>query len=192
MDKEGNEKEVFVEKDDGIRKGATLESLGKLKPAFKKDGSTTAGNASQVTDGAALTVLMKRSMAKKLNLKIQAVFRAHSVVGVPPEIMGVGPAYAIPKLLEKVNLQLKDIDIFEINEAFASQATFTVEKLGVDKAKLNPKGGAIALGHPLGCTGARQMATLLPELRRTNARYGVISMCIGTGMGAAALIEREI
>jgi len=106
--------------------------------------------------------------------------------------MGIGPAFAIPNLLEKTHLSIKDIDIFEINEAFASQATYTIEKLGIDKARLNPKGGAIALGHPLGCTGARQMATLLPEMRRQNARYAVISMCIGTGMGAAALIEREL
>lgn len=120
VDKDGNEREVMVEKDDGIRQGVTLESLGKLKPAFKKDGSTTAGNASQVTDGAALSLLMKRGTAKALKLKVQAVFRAYSVVGVPPEIMGVGPAFAIPKVLEKVNLKISDIDVFEINEAFAS------------------------------------------------------------------------
>jgi len=190
-DDKGGEKEVVISEDDGIRKETTLESLGKLKAAFKKDGTTTAGNSSQVSDGAAAVVLARRSVAKKLGLTILAKFVHYAVKGCPPEIMGIGPAIAIPELLAKTGKKVSDIDIWEINEAFASQATYSVEKLGIDYSKLNPKGGAIALGHPLGCTGARQIATLIPELYRTNKKLGVCSMCIGTGMGAAALIERE-
>jgi acetyl-CoA acyltransferase 1 len=190
-DQEGKEKEVTISKDDGIRKETTLESLGKLKTAFRKDGTTTAGNSSQISDGAAAVVLARRSVAQKLGLPIIARFVHYAVKGCPPEIMGIGPAVAIPDLLAKTGKKVSDIDVWEINEAFASQATYCVEKLGIDYAKLNPKGGAIALGHPLGCTGARQIATLIPELQRTKGKLGVVSMCIGTGMGAAALIERE-
>lgn len=168
-----------------------MESLAKLKPAFRKNGTTTAGNSSQVTDGAAAVVLARRSVAEKLGLPILAKFVQYAVKGCPPEVMGIGPAVAIPELLQKTGMKVSDIDIWEINEAFASQATYSIEKLGISKDKLNPKGGAIALGHPLGCTGSRQIATLLPELVRQNKKYGVVSMCIGTGMGAAALIERE-
>jgi len=188
---DGKTTAVTLTKDDGIRKDTTFEGLQKLKPAFKKDGTTTAGNSSQVTDGAAAVILARRSTAQKLGLPILGRFLAHAVAGVPPEIMGVGPAFAIPKALEKAKLKISDIDIFELNEAFASQAIYCVEALGIDPKKVNPKGGAIALGHPLGCTGARQVATLFPELRRTKGRYGVISMCIGTGMGAAAVFELE-
>jgi acetyl-CoA acyltransferase 1 len=190
-DQEGKEKEVTISKDDGIRKETTRESLGQLKTAFRKDGTTTAGNSSQISDGAAAVVLARRSVAQKLGLPIIARFVHYAVKGCPPEIMGIGPAVAIPDLLAKTGKKVSDIDVWEINEAFASQATYCVEKLGIDYAKLNPKGGAIALGHPLGCTGARQIATLIPELQRTKGKLGVVSMCIGTGMGAAALIERE-
>lgn len=190
-DESGNEKEVVVTKDEGIREGTTVASLGKLAPAFKKDGSTTAGNSSQVSDGAAAVLFMKRSTAEKLKLPILARFRSFSVVGVPPKIMGVGPAYAIPAALKQAGLTKDDISVFEINEAFASQATYSADKLGLDYAKVNPLGGAIALGHPLGCTGARQIATLLPELRRRKGKYGMTSMCIGSGMGAASVIENE-
>lgn len=189
--KEGEEKEVVISKDDGIRVETTMESLAKLKPAFKKGGTTTAGNSSQVSDGAACVMLARRSVAKKLGMPILAKFVDYSVKGCDPLIMGIGPAVAIPALLEKTNKKINDIDVWEINEAFASQATYSVEKLGIDYKKLNPKGGAIALGHPLGCTGSRQIATLLPELKRTGGKLGVVSMCIGTGMGAAALIESE-
>lgn len=182
---------IFVEHDDGIRKGTTAESLGKLKPAFRKNGSSTAGNSSQLTDGAAAVLLCRRSTAEKLGLPIVARWITHAVAGVPPEIMGVGPAYAIPKALKQANLKVEDISIFEVNEAFASQALYSCKVLGLDLKKVNPKGGAIALGHPLGCTGARQVATLLSELKRTQGKYGVISMCVGTGMGAAAVFERE-
>ncbi len=176
LDKDGKSKQVTVTKDDGIRQETTMESLGKLKPAFRKDGTTTAGNSSQVTDGAAAVVLARRSVAEKLGLPILAKFVQYAVKGCPPEIMGIGPAVAIPDLLQKTGLKVSDIDIWEINEAFASQATYSIEKLGISKDKLNPKGGAIALGHPLGWQ---------------NKKLGVVSMCIGTGMGAAALIERE-
>ncbi|KRX09163.1 Thiolase-like protein [Pseudocohnilembus persalinus] len=191
LDKEGNEKEITVTEDNGVRAETTLEGLAKLKPAFKKDGTTTAGNSSQVTDGAAAVLLMRRSVAEQLGLKPIGKFVTYAVEGCPPELMGVGPAVAIPKALNQAGLKISDIGVYEINEAFASQATYCVEKLGIDKKKLNPKGGAIALGHPLGCTGARQIATLMPELKRQNQKWGVVSMCIGTGMGAAAVILNE-
>ncbi|KAK2513312.1 Acaa1 [Columba guinea] len=190
VDNEGNRKTITVHQDEGIRPSTTLEGLAKLKPAFKEDGSTTAGNASQVSDGAAAVLLAKRSKAAQLGLPVLGVLRSFAVVGVPPDVMGIGPAYAIPAALEKAGLTLNDIDIFEINEAFASQAMYCVEKLGIPMEKVNPLGGAIALGHPLGCTGARQVVTLLNELKRRGKRaYGVVSMCIGTGMGAAAVFE---
>ncbi|NWV74587.1 THIKB thiolase, partial [Dasyornis broadbenti] len=189
-DNEGNSKTITVHQDEGIRPSTTLEGLAKLKPAFKEDGSTTAGNASQVSDGAAAVLLAKRSKAAQLGLPVLGVLRSFAVVGVPPDVMGIGPAYAIPVAVEKAGLTLSDIDIYEINEAFASQAVYCVEKLGIPMEKVNPLGGAIALGHPLGCTGARQVVTLLNELKRRGKRaYGVVSMCIGTGMGAAAVFE---
>lgn len=176
--------------DEGIRPGTTMEGLAKLKPAFKDGGSTTAGNSSQVSDGAAAVLLARRAKAEELGLPILGVLRAYAVVGVPPDIMGIGPAYAIPAALQQAGLTVKDVDIFEINEAFASQAVYCVEKLGIPPEKVNPLGGAVALGHPLGCTGARQVVTLLNELKRRGKRaYGVVSMCIGTGMGAAAVFE---
>ena len=184
-------KERFVDADDGIREGVTKESLAKLKPAFAANGVTHAGNASQVSDGAAAVLLTRRSVAKKLGLPILAKFAGASVVGVPPNIMGVGPAFAIPRVLEKAGLKTGDVDIYEINEAFASQALFSVEKLGLDLAKVNPVGGAIALGHPLGATGSRQIATALAEAKRTNAKIIVTSMCVGTGMGMASVIINE-
>lgn len=190
-DKDGNEKKIIVDKDDGVREDTTLESLGKLKAAFKKGGSVTAGNSSQVTDGAAAVLLARRDVAKKLGLKIEGRILGFAVAGCPPEIMGVGPAVAIPPALKKAGLGINDIDVYEINEAFAAQAAYSVNTLKVPKERLNPRGGAIALGHPLGCTGARQVVTLFNELERTNKKYGVISMCIGTGMGAAGVFERE-
>lgn len=189
--KTGEEKEVIVDQDEGIRPGVTAESLSKVKPAFKKDGSTHAGNASQVSDGAAAVLLARRSTAKKLGLPILAKFVITAVVGVPPKIMGVGPAYAIPKALEKAGISKNDVDIYEINEAFASQAVMSVEHLGLDHSKVNPVGGAIAFGHPLGCTGARQIATILAEAKRSNAKILVTSMCIGSGMGMASVIVNE-
>ncbi|XP_029010289.1 3-ketoacyl-CoA thiolase, peroxisomal [Betta splendens] len=190
VDDAGSERQVTVRQDEGIRPGTTLEGLAKLKPAFKADGSTTAGNASQVSDGAAAVLLGRRAAVEALGLPVLGVLRASAVVGVPPDVMGVGPAFAIPAALEQAGLTVADIDVFEINEAFASQAVYCVEKLGIPLEKVNPNGGAIALGHPLGCTGARQVVTLLNELRRRGRRgFGVVSMCIGTRMGAAAVFE---
>ncbi|XP_075947813.1 3-ketoacyl-CoA thiolase, peroxisomal [Anarhichas minor] len=190
VDEQGNEREAVVSEDDGIRAGTTLAGLSKLRPAFKPDGSSTAGNASQLSDGAAAVLIGRRSAVEALGLPVLGVLRASAVVGVPPDVMGIGPAFAIPAALEQAGLTVADIDVFEINEAFASQVVYCVEKLGIPLEKVNPNGGAIALGHPLGCTGARQVVTLLNELRRRGRRaYGVVSMCIGTGMGAAAVFE---
>ncbi|GMM55020.1 acetyl-CoA C-acyltransferase [Maudiozyma humilis] len=182
-----------VKRDEGPRDHVTGETLSKLKPAFIKDptknGTTTAGNSSQISDGVAAVLLARRSVAESLGLPILGRYLAFQCVGVPPEIMGVGPAFAIPKLLKHINLGTEDVDVYEINEAFAAQCLFCLDKLGLDRAKVNPRGGAIALGHPLGCTGARQIATLLRELQP--GQVGVSSMCIGTGMGAAAAFLRE-
>ncbi|ORY77313.1 thiolase [Protomyces lactucae-debilis] len=189
--KSGEDKQILVEHDDGIRYGTTYESLAKLKPAFAADGATHAGNASQVSDGAAAVLLMKRSKAKELNLPVIGKYVCAAVVGVPPRIMGVGPAYAIPAALKKAGLSKEDIDIYEINEAFASQALMSCRTIGLDMTKVNPKGGAIAFGHPLGCTGARQIATGLTELKRTGGKTLCVSMCIGTGMGLAGIFTAE-
>ncbi|KAG8731056.1 3-ketoacyl-CoA thiolase with broad chain length specificity [Ceratobasidium sp. 423] len=185
------EKEIVVEHDDGVRDGVTAESLSKLKPAFSKTGSTHAGNASQVSDGAAAVLLARRSVAQKLGLPILGKFVTSAVVGVPPKIMGVGPAFAIPKALSKAGIQIGDVDFFEINEAFASQAVMSIQHLGIPFEKVNPNGGAIALGHPLGCTGARQVATAFAHAKRTKERVIVTSMCIGSGMGMAAVFVSE-
>lgn len=190
--KSGEEMTITVSKDDGIRVGANIESLSKLKPAFKKNGSTTAGNSSQVTDGASAVLMMSRREALRRGLPILGVFRSFAAVGVDPAIMGIGPAAAIPAAVAKAGLSIDDIDLFELNEAFASQATYCIKKLELDESKVNVNGGAIALGHPLGMTGARCTATLLHEMKRRGraARFGVVSMCIGSGMGAAAVFER--
>lgn len=179
--KTDEEKEITVSRDDGVREGITVESLGKIRPAFAKDGSIHAGNASQISDGAAAVLLMKRSTAQRLGQNIIGKFVQASIVGVPPLLMGVGPAAAIPVVLEKTGLDKSEVDIFEINEAFASQCLYCINELGLDMKKINPKGGAIAFGHPLGVTGARQVSTLLTELRRTGKNIGVTSMCVGTG-----------
>ncbi|XP_062109078.1 3-ketoacyl-CoA thiolase 2, peroxisomal [Humulus lupulus] len=190
--KTGEEKPVTISVDDGIRPNASLADLGKLRPVFKKDGTTTAGNSSQVSDGAGAVLLMKRSVADKKGMPILGVFRTFAAVGVDPAIMGVGPAAAIPAAVKAAGLELDDIDLFEINEAFASQFVYCRNKLGLDPEKINVNGGAMAIGHPLGATGARCVATLLHEMKRRgkDCRFGVISMCIGTGMGAAAVFER--
>jgi len=187
---EGKETPITVSADDGIR-ATTPAALAELKPAFKKDGSTTAGNSSQVSDGAAAVLVMTRAEATRRGLPILGKFISAAVVGVPPKVMGIGPAYAIPAALEKSGLTINDIDVYEINEAFASQAYYSIVKLGIPMEKVNPLGGAIALGHPLGCTGARMIGTLLHQLRRSKQKYGVVSMCIGTGMGMAGVFEAE-
>ncbi|ODN89700.1 acetyl-CoA acyltransferase [Cryptococcus wingfieldii CBS 7118] len=185
------EKEIIVDADDGIRAGVTKESLAKLKPAFSKDGFTHAGNASQVSDGAAAVLLARRSVAQKLGLPILGKYVVSAVVGVPPKLMGIGPAFAIPKALEKAGITKDDVDIFEINEAFASQAVMSIQHLHIPFDIVNPNGGAIAMGHPLGCTGARQIATALSEAKREKKKVFVTSMCIGSGMGMAAVFVNE-
>lgn len=164
-----------------------------MKPAFKPDGAATAGNSSQVSDGAAAALMMRRSTATQLGLEKDIIgkWAGTQVVGCKPDEMGIGPAVAIPKLLDYTGISKDEVGIWEVNEAFASQALYCLRKLGIDESKVNPKGGAIALGHPLGATGARQLATLLPEMERQGQEIGVISMCIGTGMGMASLIVRE-
>jgi len=183
-------KETFIqEHDDGIREGTTAEGLAKLRPAFAADGSVTAGNSSQMTDGAAATILASKEMVAELGLQPLAKFVCYTTAGCQPDEMGVGPLVAIPKLLKLAGMQISDIGIFEINEAFASQALYCIRELGIDMEKVNLNGGAIALGHPLGCTGAKLCATLLANMRKKGVRYGIESMCIGGGMGAAALFE---
>ncbi len=189
--KSGETKEVTVTKDEGVRPGITAESLGKLRPAFAADGSIHAGNASQISDGAAAVLLMRRDVAEKLGQKILGKYVAASIVGVKPLLMGQGPWKAIPKALDLAGISIGDVDIYEINEAFASQCLWCSNELGIPQEKINPKGGAIAFGHPLGCTGARQVSTLLYELQRSEKKIGVTSMCIGTGMGMAAVWVSE-
>jgi acetyl-CoA acyltransferase len=189
VSEDGSVKLVSFATDEGPRKDTTVEALAKLKPVFDKEGSVTAGNSSQTTDGAATVALADADWARKNGARVRAILRGYAVVGVPPDIMGIGPVPAIRALLQQAGLKLNDIDLFEVNEAFAAQAVYCARELGLDPEKLNVNGGAIALGHPLGCTGARQVATLLHELERRGGRYGVISMCVGGGMGAAGLIE---
>ncbi len=183
-------RETFLQDfDDGIREDTTLEGLSSLRPAFAANGSVTAGNSSQMTDGAAATVIMSEDKLKEFGITPVARFKYYSTVGCRPDEMGVGPRYAIPKLMDLAGIALSDVDLFEINEAFASQALYSINELGIDPTKVNIHGGAIALGHPLGCTGAKLCATLLNNMQERGAKYGVESMCIGGGMGAAALFE---
>jgi acetyl-CoA acyltransferase len=175
--------------DEMPRAGTTLEVLAKLKPVFKQTGSVTAGNSSPLSDGAAAAVLLSDKKASELGVKPLARLRGFTVVGLDPDIMGVGPVPAIRALLQQTGLQLKDIDLFEVNEAFAAQAVYCQRELGIADDRINVNGGAIALGHPLGCTGAKLSATLIHELRRRGGKYGIVSMCIGGGMGAAGLYE---
>jgi acetyl-CoA acyltransferase len=185
-------RETFIQSfDDGVRDDTTVEGLNKLRPAFSLTGSVTAGNSSQTTDGAAATVLMSGEKVKALGIKPIAKFKMFTTIGCRSDEMGVGPRYAIPRLLEKAGLTIDDIGVWEINEAFASQALYSIRELGLEKYmdRININGGAIALGHPLGCTGAKLAATLVANMQARGARYGVESMCIGGGMGAAALFE---
>jgi acetyl-CoA acyltransferase len=183
-------KETFLQDfDDGIRENTTVEGLAGLRPVFAANGSVTAGNSSQMTDGAAAAIIMSEDRVKELGVKPIARFKYYTTIGCQPDEMGVGPRYAIPKLMKLSGMDLKDIGLFEINEAFASQALYCIRELGLDMDKINIHGGAIALGHPLGCTGAKLCATLLNNMQQHNVKYGVESMCIGGGMGAAALFE---
>jgi acetyl-CoA acyltransferase len=182
-------KTVTVRRDEGPRADTTLEALAKLKPAFREGGSVTAGNASQMSDGAAAVVVMSRAKAEALGLKPLARFVSYAVGGVAPELMGIGPVAAVPKALRLAGLTLDQIDLVELNEAFAAQSLAVMRELGMDPDKVNVNGGAIALGHPLGCTGAKLTTQLVYEMKRRNARYGLVTMCIGGGMGAAGVFE---
>ena len=179
-----------VDTDDGVRGDTSAAGLGKLKPAFKATGSVTAGNSSQMTDGAAAVLVVSEEFLEKNRMKPLARFVAFAVKGVAPEIMGIGPVAAIPAALKLAGLSLADIGVIELNEAFAAQSLACVKELGIDSARVNVNGGAIALGHPLGCTGAKLTASLLHEMLRSNTRYGMVSMCIGGGMGAAGIFEK--
>jgi acetyl-CoA acyltransferase len=183
--------EVVFDTDEGIRPETTLEGLGKLRPAFNPRGSVTAGNSSQTSDGASLVLVMSKENAKAMGYKPMGTFRGYQVAGCAPELMGIGPLKAIPKLMARTGKKIEDIELFELNEAFAAQALACIRTLGLNQEITNVNGGAIALGHPLGCTGAKLTTTLLHEMPRRNARWGVVSMCIGFGMGAAGLFERE-
>jgi acetyl-CoA acyltransferase len=175
--------------DEGPRADTTREALAALKPAFHVKGTVTAGSSSQMSDGAAAAVVMSAERAQALGIKPLARFLAFATAGYKPEEMGIGPVYAIPKALKQAGLSLDQIDVFELNEAFAAQSLSVIKEMGLDEKKINPNGGAIALGHPLGCTGAKLTATIIRELKRRNGKYGVVTMCVGGGMGAAGVIE---
>jgi acetyl-CoA acyltransferase len=178
-----------LDKDEGPRTDTSLEALAKLKPVFHAQGTVTAGNSSQMSDGAAAALVMSESKARELGLRPMARFVSFAAAGVPPEIMGIGPAVAIPKALALGRLKLSDIDVIELNEAFAVQALAVIRQVGLDRDRVNVNGGAIALGHPLGCTGAKLTATILREMKRRTARYGMVTMCVGGGQGAAGIFE---
>jgi acetyl-CoA acyltransferase len=182
-------KQYTFDVDEGVRRDTSREALAKLKPVFSVKGTVTAGNSSQTSDGAAAVLMMSREKADELGLKPLARFVSFAVGGVPPEVMGIGPVVAIPKALKLAGLTLEDIDLIELNEAFAAQALGVIKQLEIDLEKVNVNGGAIALGHPLGCTGAKLTVTLLNEMKRRNSRYGMVTMCIGGGMGAAGIFE---
>jgi acetyl-CoA acyltransferase len=183
-------REVVFDEDEGVRRDTSAEGLAKLKPAFHLKGTITAGNASQMSDGAAAAIIMSDAKAKELGVKPMARFVAYATAGCPPEEMGIGPVFAIPKALKLAGLKLDDIDVIELNEAFAAQSLAVIKTLDLDPDKVNVNGGAIALGHPLGCTGAKLTASILRELERRNGRYGMVTMCVGGGMGAAGIFER--
>ncbi|MGY5351368.1 acetyl-CoA C-acyltransferase [Wenyingzhuangia sp. IMCC45533] len=184
-----NTKKYTVSKDEGPRKDTSLEALSKLKPVFANNGSVTAGNASQMSDGAAFVLVMSEEMVKELNLQPVARMVSFAAVGVEPRIMGIGPVKAIPKALERANLKLDDIDLIELNEAFASQSLAVINELNINPKIVNVNGGAISLGHPLGCTGAKLSVQLINEMRRRKNKYGIVTMCVGTGQGAAGVYE---
>ena len=182
-------KKFIVDTDEGPRAETNLEALARLKPVFAANGSVTAGNASQTSDGAAFVLMMSEAMVKELNLEPVAQLLSYKVVGVPPRIMGIGPVDAIPAAIAQAGLKMSDIDLFELNEAFASQSLAVIREAGLNPDIVNVNGGAIALGHPLGCTGAKLSVQIINELRRRNQKYGVVTMCVGTGQGAAGVIE---
>jgi acetyl-CoA acyltransferase len=182
-------REYVVDTDEGPRADTSIVKLATLKPVFMADGVVTAGNSSQTSDGAAFVLIVSEKMLKELNATPIARLVSYGVAGVPPRIMGIGPIYAIPKALAQAGLKLDQIDLFELNEAFSSQSLAVVRELGIDQSKLNVNGGAIALGHPLGCTGAKLTVQILNELRERKQKYGIVTMCVGTGQGAAGIFE---
>ncbi len=187
---DGFERQTFVlDKDEHMRPGSTLEALSKLRPVFKNGGTVTAGNASPLSDGAAAVIIMERKKAESLGLKTRLKFLGFNVAGVRPEIMGVGPVAAVPRLLNRTGFSLEDIDLIELNEAFAAQSVAVIRELELDQEKTNVNGGAIALGHPLGCTGAKLTVQIMHEMKRRDSQFGMVTMCIGGGMGAAGLFE---
>lgn len=191
IDEATSEDSHIVTKDDGIRYSISLEKLATLKPVFSDDGFTTAGNASQISDGASCSIVTTRAQADAWGLKPIGKYVGCAIAGVPSHLMGIGPAYAVPDLLKKHGLEIKDIDTFELNEAFASQSLYVIEKLGVEMDRVNQFGGAIAIGHPLGCTGTRCVATLFNVMKHTEGELGVVSMCTSTGQGYAGLFVNE-
>ncbi len=184
------EVETVFAQDEGVRRDTSMEALAQLKPVFKVGGTVTAGNSSQTSDGAAAVLVMEEELARAKGLPILARFRSFAVGGVPPEVMGIGPVVAVPKALERAGLSLEEIDLIELNEAFAAQALAVIRELGMDEEKVNVNGGAIALGHPLGCTGAKLTVQILHEMARRDVQFGLVTMCIGGGMGAAGIFER--
>src|SRR5215210_5084991 len=192
LDEKGRKqkRETVFDRDEGVRRDSSIEGLAKLRPAFSMQGTITAGNASQMSDGAAAAVVMSSERAGSLGVKPIARFVAYATAGCPPEEMGIGPVFAIPKVLKLAGLSLDQIDVIELNEAFAAQSLAVIKELGLDPERVNVNGGAIALGHPLGCTGAKLTASILRELERRNGRYGMVTMCVGGGMGAAGIFER--
>ena len=181
--------ETIFNTDEGPREDTSMEKLAALKPVFAVDGTVTAGNSSQMSDGAAAVIVMSGDKMKQLSLRPLAQLKSFAVVGVPPDVMGIGPVVAVPKALKQANLTLDKIDLVELNEAFASQAYYVVQNLEMDETKVNVNGGAIALGHPLGCTGAKLTVSIISEARRRKAKHGIVTMCIGGGMGAAGVFE---
>jgi acetyl-CoA acyltransferase len=182
-------KSYTVTSDEGPRRGTSVEALSKLKPVFANRGSVTAGNSSQMSDGAAFVLVVSESLVKELNLEPMARMVSYAAVGVDPKIMGIGPVYAVPKALKQAGLKLNDIDLIELNEAFASQSLAVIRELGLDDKLVNVNGGAISLGHPLGCTGAKLSVQLFNEMKRRKNKYGLVTMCVGTGQGAAGIYE---
>ncbi len=191
LDENGKKKtkKYTVSQDEGPRKGSNIEALARLRPVFAASGSVTAGNSSQMSDGASFVLVMSEKMVKELNIEPIARMVSYSAAGVPPNIMGIGPVAAVPKALKRAGLQLKDIDLIELNEAFASQSLAVIRELNIDESIVNVNGGAIALGHPLGCTGAKLSVQLFNEMKRRKNKYGIVTMCVGTGQGAAGIYE---
>ena len=188
-DDKRQERSYTVDTDEGVRRGGSMEAMAKLRPVFDAKGTVTAGNASQTSDGAAFTMVVSERMLKELNVEPIAQMKSYHVSGLEPRIMGMGPMYAVPEAIKRAGLKASDIEQYELNEAFASQSVAVMRELDLDPSIVNVNGGAIALGHPLGCTGAKLSVQLFNEMRRRNQKYGIVTMCVGTGQGAAGVYE---